>query len=160
MIQKKRLSKEEALKKAKHYCDYQHRCHSEVKDKLYSFGLWKNDVEQIVSQLIEEKYLDEERFAIHFASGRFKLKHWGKEKIKYELKQKRVSDYCIKKALGEIKEADYEKTLQKLADDKKEQFKDEKNSFVKKRKLQDYLTQKGFEYDRIKKIIAEQMDKK
>jgi len=156
MIQKKKLSKEEALQKAKHYCDYQHRCHSEVKDKLYSLGVWKNEVEEIIAQLIEEKYLDEERFAIHFARGRFRLKQWGKEKIKYELKQKRVSDYCIKKAIAAIDDAEYEKTLKKLAEEKRESLKQEKNVFIRKRKLQDFLMQKGYDFNTVQKIIAEE----
>src|SRR5882762_609956 len=99
---KTRLSQEQALQKAKHYCAYQERCHSEVKEKLYSFGLWKQEVETILSQLIEEGYLNEERFAIQFAGGKFRMKQWGRVKIKYELKQRQVSEYCVKKALKEI----------------------------------------------------------
>ena len=65
-----KLTPQQALPKAKHYCAYQERCHSEVKEKLYGFGLHKNDVEEILSKLIEEKYLNEERFAVHFAGGK------------------------------------------------------------------------------------------
>src|SRR4051812_48736893 len=100
-----------ALQKAKHYCAYQERCHSEVRDKLYSFKLYKNEVEQLLTQLIEEDYLNEERFAIAYAGGHFRIKNWGKEKIKYALKQKRVSDYCIRKALASISNTDYNKTF-------------------------------------------------
>ena len=104
---KQTFTPDQALPKAKHYCAYQERCHSEVKDKLYSFGLNKKEVEQILSQLIEENYLNEERFAIQFAGGRFRIKQWGRVKIKYELKQKQVSEYSIKKALEQIKETEY-----------------------------------------------------
>jgi len=86
---------QQALPKAKNYCAYQERCHSEVKDKLYGFGLNKNETEQIISTLIEENYLNEERFAISFAGGHFRIKNWGRIKIKIALKQKKVSDYCI-----------------------------------------------------------------
>ena len=96
---KKYLTKEQALQKLKHYCAYQERCHSEVKEKLFSLGIWKKDHDEIVATLIEESYLNEERFAIAFASGRFQIKQWGRVKIKYELKQKQVSEYSIKKAL-------------------------------------------------------------
>ena len=85
---KQQLTKEQAHQKAKHYCAYQERCHSEVKEKLYGFGLRKSDVEDLLSKLIEEDYLNEERFAIQFAGGRFRMKQWGRIKIKYELKQK------------------------------------------------------------------------
>ena len=108
------FSKEQALQKARYYCTYQERCHSEVKEKLYSLGLYKKDVEELLSNLIEDNYLNEERFAIQFAGGRFRIKQWGKVKIKYELKQKLVSDFCIKKALASINENDYQKTIQKL----------------------------------------------
>lgn len=150
---KKYLTKEEALQKAKHYCAYQERCHSEVKEKLYGFGLWKNDVEDLLSTLIEEDYLNEERFAIQFAGGRFRLKQWGRVKIKYELKQKKVSEYLIKKALKEIDEDDYLKTLQKLFEQKKKLLSAEKNIFTKKRKLQDFLMQKGYELQLIADLL-------
>src|ERR1700740_2162465 len=96
------LTKEQALQKARHFCGYQERHHREVKEKLYGFGLYKNDVEELLSKLIEENYLNEERFAIQFAGGRFRIKQWGRVKIKYALKQKQVSEYCIKKALKAI----------------------------------------------------------
>ena len=154
MIIRKQLTREKALEKARSYCRYQQRSHSEVKEKLYSFSLRKKDVEELMAQLIEEKYLNEEDFAIAFARGRFRLKQWGKVKIKYELKLKRVSEYCINKALKEIDHEDYQQTLQKLADKRLQSLKSEKNIFIKKRKLQDYLMQKGFENELIKNLIA------
>jgi regulatory protein len=148
-----KLTKEQALQKAKHYCAYQERCHSEVKEKLYSFGLYKKDIEELLANLVEENYLNEERFAIQFAGGRFRIKQWGKVKIKYELKQKQVSDYCIKKALALINENDYQKTIQKLFWAKLKTLKSEKNIFIKKKKLQDHLLQKGFEIAVINKLM-------
>src|SRR6478735_1227030 len=103
------------LQKAKHYCAYQERSHSEVRDKLYSFKLHRNEVEQLLTQLIEEDYLNEERFAMVYAGGKFRIKSWGKEKIKYALKQKQVSEYCIRKALAAISAIDYKKTFYTLA---------------------------------------------
>src|SRR5688500_6130993 len=104
MLQKKRLTPEQAFQKIKQYCAYQERSHAEVKEKLYSFSLFKSDVESLISRLIEEDYLNEERFAKMFAGGKFRMKHWGRVKIRYELKQKQVSEYNIKKALQEIAE--------------------------------------------------------
>ena len=147
------LTKEQALQKAKYYCAYQERCHSEVKEKLYSLGLYKKDAEELLSNLIEENYLNEERFAIQFAGGRFRIKQWGKVKIKYELRKKQVSDYCIKKALASINENEYQKTIQKLFSAKLKTLKSEKNIFIKKKKLQDHLLQKGFESTLINKLI-------
>ena len=148
-----KLSKEQALPKIKQYCTYQERCHAEVKEKLYTFGLYKKDVEQLMSQLIEENYLNEERFAIQYAGGKFRMNQWGRIKIKYALKQKQVSDYCIKKALKEINESDYKKTLQKLTEKKLKTLKGEKNIFIKKRKLQDYLLQKGYENELVREVV-------
>jgi regulatory protein len=139
------FSKDKAFQKIKHFCSYQERSHREVKEKLYSFGLWKKDVEPILSQLIEENYLNEERFAMQFAGGKFRMKQWGRIKIKYELQQKQVSDYCIRKALASIDEETYHNTFKKLATQKLATLTREKNHFVKKKKLQDYLLQKGFE---------------
>ena len=154
---KQQLTKEQALQKVKHYCAYQERCHSEVKEKLYSLGLYKNEVEETIATLIEENYLNEERFAIQFTGGRFRIKQWGRVKIKYELKQKQVSEYCIKKALKEINETDYLKTLQKLAVQKISTLKSEKNIFSKKRKLQDHLLAKGYEPGLVNNIINEML---
>jgi regulatory protein len=134
-----------ALQKAKHYCAYQERCHNEVREKLYSFKLHKNEVEQLLTQLIEEDFLNEERFAVAYAGGKFRIKKWGKEKIKYTLKQKRVSDYCIRKALAVISTTDYNKTFYSVADKKLATLKSEENIFIKKRKMRDFLQQKGFE---------------
>jgi regulatory protein len=153
MLPQKKFTPDQAFPKAKHYCAYQERCHSEVKDKLYSFGLNKKEVEEIVSKLVEENYLNEERFALQFAGGRFRMKHWGKVKIRYELKQKQVSDYSIKKALAAIDSASYQKTFYKLFEDKLKMLKGEKNIFTKKKKIQDYLLQKGFEADLIRSMI-------
>jgi len=143
----------QALPKIKQYCAYQERCHAEVKEKLYSFGLYKKDVEQLMAQMVEENYLNEERFAIQYAGGKFRMKQWGKVKIKYALKQKQVSDYSIKKALKEISESDYAKTLQKLAEQKLRTLKGERNIFIKKRKLQDYLLQKGYEGELVREVV-------
>lgn len=144
---------DQAIPKIKQYCDYQERCHAEVRDKLYSYGLYKNEVEPIISSLITENYLNEERFAIMFAGGKFRIKQWGRIKIKQALKFKQVSDYCIKKALKEIDIFSYEKTFQKLAEQKLKTLKNEKNIFVKKRKLQDYLLQKGYESSLIGDVV-------
>jgi regulatory protein len=150
----KYYSKEEALQKAKQYCAYQERCHSEVKEKLFSFGMNKKEVDELLSELISKNYLNEERFAIQYAGGKFRIKHWGKVKIKYSLKQKQVSEYCIKKALAAIDEREYHKTLEKLFDQKVKTLKAEKSIFTKKRKLQDHLMQKGFESTLINNLIS------
>lgn len=137
------LTPEQALQKARHYCAWQERCHSEVKEKLYSYGLKKHHVDILITQLIEENYLNEERYAIQFAGGHFRMKQWGRIKIKYELKQKGISDYLINKALRTIDLDEYEQTLDKLAAAKWKTLKG--TAMLKKSKTTAYLLQKGFE---------------
>ena len=151
----KNIGTEKAFAKAKYYCAYQERSHAEVKKKLYGYGLYKNEVELLMSQLIEENYLNEERFAMAFAGGKFRIKQWGKTRIKYELKQRQVSDYSIKKAIAAITEEDYLTTLEKLATEKLELLTDEKNIFTKKSKLQNYLVGKGYEFNLVGEILKD-----
>ena len=144
---------EQSLLKIKQYCAYQERCHAEVRDKLYSFGLNKSEVEEIIYTLITENYLNEERFAIHYAGGKFRMKQWGKNKIKQSLRQKQISDYCVRKALKVIDEKEYQKTFQKLVEQKMKAQKSEKNIFIKKKKLQDFLLMKGYESDLVNEEV-------
>jgi regulatory protein len=143
----------QALEKAKHYCSYQERCHSEVKEKLYSFGLKKHEVDLLISELIQADFLNEERFAIQFSGGKFRLKQWGKIKIAYELKQKQVSTYNINKALESIEEDVYQKTLLKLTKAKWASLKNDQY-MVREIKTIRYLQQKGYELPLIKNCIA------
>ncbi|MFT3909703.1 MAG: regulatory protein RecX [Ferruginibacter sp.] len=152
-MQQKNIGVERGLQKIKHFCAYQERNHYEVKEKLYSFGLYKKEVETILSQLIEENFLNEERYAIAFAGGRFRIKKWGRIKIKYELKQNKLSDYCIKVALKSIDEKEYQKTLQQLFDAKMKTLCSEKNIFIKKQKVLTHLMQKGFEADLVSDLF-------
>ncbi len=149
-----RLTKEQAWQKIKHYCAYQERSHFEAKQKLYSFGLYKRDAEELLTKLIEEDYLNEERFAEQFAGGKFRMKNWGKVKITYELKQKQVSAYNIRRALQTITNADYFDTLQKLAEAKWQQLRGEQY-IARQVKTTSYLMQKGFEPALIQKAIQQ-----
>lgn len=141
----KNIGVDMARQKIRHFCSYQERTHQEVKEKLYGFGLYKMDVEMLLAEMIEEDYLNEERYAIAFAGGRFRIKKWGRVKIRYELKQKKISDYCIKIGLGSIEEDAYLKTLQALFEQKRATLQSEKNIFIKKQKIQSFLMQRGFE---------------
>ncbi len=152
MAFKKTLTPEEALQKARHYCAYQERSHQEVKEKLYGFGLRKDAVEALLGKLIEEDYLNEERFAIQFAGGKFRMKSWGRNRIKSELKLRQVSDYCIKKALKEISEDDYAAALEKLSVSKWENLAGEEN-MARIKKTQDYLLYKGYEWEMVSRVM-------
>ena len=146
MLHKKNLSPEQALQKARHYCAYQERAHAEVKERLYGFGLRKAEVEEILSSLISEDYLNEERFATAFAGGHFRMKQWGRVKISHELRKKGVSAHNLKTGLAAIDEEDYRATLQKLAAAKWKQLKSDRSTDrVRAVKTTAYLLQKGYE---------------
>jgi regulatory protein len=138
------LTPAQAWEKIKPYCAYQERCHAEVKSKLFDFGLTTPEVDQHLSRLIEEDYLNEERFATHYAGGHFRLKKWGKVKIAHALKQRQVSAYCIKKALQQLPYDDYEATLAKLAETKWQQIR-QGTMVARQAKTRSYLLQKGYE---------------
>jgi regulatory protein len=132
------------LSRIRKYCAYQDRSQQEVRDKLYTYGLHRKEVEQIIAHLITENFLNEERFAIAYAGGKFRMKQWGRIKIKTALKQKKISDYCIRIALKQISEKDYRKTLDKLIEEKAKSVKEE-NPLKKKYKVAQYAISRGFE---------------
>lgn len=138
------MSTEKAISKAQKYCAYQERSQQEVRDKLYSWGLHKKDVENIISHLISENFLKEERFASAFAGGKFRIKKWGRNKIKIALEQKKVSDPLIKKALKEISDKEYEKTLKEILASKAKTI-TETNPFKRNYKLASYAISRGYE---------------
>ena len=153
-----KLTKEQALQKLKHYCTYQERSHYEVIQKLWELKVAKSDHDLIIATLIDEDYLNEERFAIQYAGGKFRMKEWGKKKILYGLREKKVSDYSIKKALAAIDEEDYLKVLNKLAAEKYNALKGDQY-LERKKKTIDYLIQKGYEYDLINNAISSLTEK-
>lgn len=152
---KKKYSKAVAIEKIKHFCAYQERCHKEVKDKLYNWGLFSSEVEAIIAEIISENYLNEQRFAESFVSGKFRIKHWGRIKIESELKFRNVSPYCIKKGLLEIDEDEYLATCKKLAETKSSRLKQNLNDWERKGKISRFLLSKGYEYSIINQILEE-----
>lgn len=137
------------------YCNYQERCHQEVRNKLYELGAKTPEVEQLIALLIEKNLLNEERYARSFARGKFSIKKWGKQKIVQQLKLHKISDFCIRKALQEIDSEAYYDTLVRLAERKWEELAGEKNLFIRKNKTWRYLVQKGYEADLVQDIIRD-----
>ena len=146
------LSREQVLSKIKHYCAYQERYAGEVREKLFSFDLDNLQVEEVINQLVSGNFLNEERFAVQYAGSKFRLKKWGKIKIKHALRQRQVNAKFIKQAIAQIEEADYLKTLNKLAETKRDSLKGEKDMVTRQRKIRDYLLQKGYEPELINNI--------
>lgn len=138
--------------KAESYCAYQERSQQEVRHKLYEWGLHREEVEQTITSLIEHNFLNESRFALAYTSGKFRLKHWGKFKIKQGLKQKQVSTRLIQEALQSIDNDLYQDTLNHLLE-KKAQYLADKDPYKRRQALLNYALQKGFERDLILEIL-------
>ena len=153
---KKHISPEQALSKLQRYCAYRERCRQEIRQKLSDLGYWGERADQIMNQLADERFWDESRFAHVFASDKFRLKRWGRMKIRQGLKQKQVPKAFIEEALKEeIAEKDYWKTLLYLAEKKKKTLQKIEHTFELKQKLARFLLQKGYESDLVWKAIME-----
>ena len=151
---KKRLEPKEAKLKAADYCAYQERSQQEVRDKLYSYGLHHDEVEDVLADLIVDGFINEARFARAYVGGKFRMKGWGRRKILQGLQQHRISEYCIRKGLEEIDAEIYYQTLRKHAEKKLLSLKGQ-SAYVMRGKLTQHLMMKGFEGDLIREVIEE-----
>lgn len=154
MFQKKTYTVEEAKKKLEYYCAYQERCHKEVRQKLKGMSMIPEAIDVIIVHLLEHNFLNEERFAKTFVSGKFKFKHWGKRRLILELKKKDISKVNINQALSEINEAEYIEVFNNLAEKRMLIIK-ESNKLKKKKKLTDYLLYRGWESHLVYKKVNE-----
>jgi len=151
MSDERKYSFLEVKQKIEAWCAYRDRCHSEVNKKLRDYGLDGEDTNALLAHLISYKFLDEQRFADSFTSGKFRINKWGRIKIQNHLKSKFVPDRCIKDAMNQINEEEYQQTLEGLATRK---WKEKKGtSFEKKVKTQRFLSNRGFEFDLIHPVL-------
>lgn len=142
------ISYHAALQKAEAYCAYQERSQYEVRGKLISLGIRGQDLENIITELIENNFLNEERFALAYARGKLRMKNWGRNKIAQGLKFKQVSVPLVKKALKSLDEEEYESILKDVLAKKRLTIK-EKNAYKLNYKLSQYAMSRGFESDLI-----------
>ena len=143
-----------AREKIQAYCAYQERCHMEVTMKLKSWGLIQEAIDLLIVELIQFNFLNEERYARSFARGKFRIKKWGKIKIRMALKKRDVNFKCIDLSMLEIDDKTYFNTLKELLQKKNETVK-ETNSYKRKMKLTSYLVSRGYEYDLIHDALVE-----
>ncbi len=142
----------EALEKARRYCAYQERCQSEVRSKLLEWGQRGNTLENIIVELISEDFINEERFARAYVRGKFRMKKWGTHKIISELKRRKISEYCIKKAMLEIEPKELTQSLQKLVA-KKSALVSEKHPIKRNQKIAAYAIRKGYPSELVWKLL-------
>ena len=140
----KYVSRDDALKKMQRYCAYQERSHKEVRGKLLDLGIYGDDLEAILAELIADNFLNEERFARAYARGKFRMKQWGRRRILQELKFRGVSAYSTRKAMEEIPETDYLETLENVVRKKYDSLK-EPDDYKRRNKTAQYAISRGFE---------------
>lgn len=146
-MEQKKFSFLEIKAKIEYFCAYQERCHQEVMEKLQKLGADYEDSQRLVTELISDNYLNEERFAEAFVSGKYRIKKWGRIKIQQHLKQKRISEYSIKKGIACIDEDEYLNNLSSLAERKYRESKG--NKWEKMTKTKRFLYNRGYESDLI-----------
>lgn len=152
MSEKKSFTFEEIKQKMLRYCVYQDRCHQEVEQKMRDFLLIPEAKDEIYMYLIKENFLNEERFTRSYIRGKFYQKQWGRNKIKFHLKQKDISDKLISRCFDEIDDQDYEDTLRKIYEKQYEKYKG-LQEYKRKSKTISYLISRGYEYDIIQEIV-------
>jgi len=147
---------EEATRKMEHYCAYQERCHLEIKQKLITMKMIPEIIDVITVHLIEHNFLNEERFAKAFVRGKFRIKHWGKGRLSFELKKKDIGKININRALAEIDDDEYIEVFNHLTEKKADTL-TESNVLKKRKKFIDYFLYRGWEshlvYDKAYQII-------
>lgn len=143
----------EAKSKIEAWCAYQERCQFEVANKLREWNVDQEHVDIIIADLIQNRFVDELRFATAYASGKFRIKHWGRNKIKFKLKGYQISDCSIRMALNEIEEEEYLQTLNLLAERKLVELKSGLSILEKKAKIYNFLSSKGYESDSVFEIV-------
>jgi regulatory protein len=150
----KPLSPEQAKEKMYRFCAYQERSHQEVKNKLFSLGVYKDVSDELITHLILEGYLNEERFAKAYAGGKFRIKQWGRLKITRGLEAKGVSSNCIRSGLKEIDDDDYQSTLRDVLE-KKISTEAATNLLIKRDKISRHAIAKGFEPDLVWQLLKD-----
>ena len=150
----KPLTPDQVLDKMAKYCAYQERCTKDVTDKLKTFDISETDKKEILNYLIDNRFVNDERFARSFVRGKINQSGWGANKIRFNLKRKDIADELISNALSEYDGELYRQKLEQILKTKKVKA---ATPFEAKQKLAAYAIQKGFEPSLVWETIK-QMD--
>ena len=140
------------LNKAATYASRCEHCESEVREKLLIWGGTSEETDEIIAYLIEERYIDNQRYANSYAKDKFRFNHWGKYKISMMLRSKGIESETIEEALDQIDEEEYLEKLQQILRDKLRSLK-YSSEYEKKGKLFKFAQSRGFESGAISKVI-------
>lgn len=141
--------------KACNYCAYQERTQNEVRERLKKWQVYGDEAEELIAELIQENFINEERFAKVFAGSKFRVKKWGKKKILLELKKREISAYCIEQGMKEVEQDDYKQSLTELLEKKIKTVKKDENPLITKQKLARFAFGKGYEGELVWRILKE-----
>ncbi|HSH51755.1 MAG TPA: regulatory protein RecX [Bacteroidales bacterium] len=155
----KNTSTKQALEKARYLCAQKEKCIEDIKQKFYQWGINKNDFEPLITSLIEDTFIDEERFAKAFAKEKFRFNKWGKVKIEFALKQKNIPENYIQKGLNEIPLHEYHQVLEKELIKKLKSLKDA-DEYTIKSKLVRFAISKGFENGKVFDMVNSMINKR
>jgi len=159
MVRSKKISVKQALEKAQNLCAQKEKCIEDIKQKFYQWGINRNDFEPLITKLIEDKFIDEERFTKAFVKEKFRFNKWGKVKIEYALKQKNIPENFIQKGLNEIPLYEYQQVLEKELTKKLNSLKDT-DEYTIKSKLVRFAVSKGFENGKVFDMVNSMINKK
>ena len=136
------------------YCARSERSQYEVKEKLYGYGMYSGEVNEVLIYLISEGFVNEERYAKAFVMDKLRINHWGVNKIKMGLSAKRISGPCMKIGLAQIEEEEYADILKGVLE-RKNNLITEKDEYKRKAKLINYGVGRGFEFGLVKELVGE-----
>jgi regulatory protein len=142
------------LKKIQYFCSYQERCIRDTEEKLKDWAVQKKLIPSIISQLQEEGFINEERFAKVYAGGKFRVNKWGRQKIEFELKLKGIPEGMIQKGIEEIDEEDYQRILRDLIRKKQKEITPENDLNIRE-KIITFVQGKGYEMELILTALKE-----
>ncbi len=148
------MTREDALKKLERYCDYQDRCHQEVRYRLLKEKVFGDDLEWVITALIDSGHLNEERYARSLVRGKFRIKGWGRVRIGQELKRREIGDYIRRKAMEEIDETAYLSMLEQLLEKRKNQLPADLSLLTVLEDLRKYVLRKGYEWEIIERMLS------
>lgn len=150
----KPLTPDQVLDKMAKYCAYQERCVKEVRDKLKTFDIAEEEKTKILEYLLDNHFVNDERYAKAFVRGKVNQSGWGVNKIRFHLIQKGINKDIIEEALGQTDEEAYRQRLIEILKTKAKTVKAD-SDFEKKRKLASYAMQKGFEGPLVWEVVKE-----
>lgn len=133
-----------ALNKAMRLCSGRELCIRDIREKADSWGVSNTDAEKLVSVLLREKFIDEDRYAAAYARDKFRYNHWGKIKISAGLKMKGIPADVVKKSLDQIDPVEYRETLEKIISAQSRRIR-AKSDYERKAKLMRFGLSRGFE---------------